>query len=219
MLQKRIDVINTKAAFDELRTNWDAVCSVDPEAQFLLSWIWLSQLFERRPRNWVVLAARAADDSDYVAFLPLRLKTRFSKSRQRRVPQIYVAGNFWADYTGFVCDPDREDEAIPALARHLRDEMSRERLHFENIRASEPRLDLVKSQFPAAEFRTTYRNRTSKTDGINLLICPSVILPATFDEYLQRCVSTNTRQKIRRFMRHTDVSYCLQKSRSTRRTQ
>jgi len=203
----RIDTINTHAEFDVLRANWESVYSVDPEGQFFLSWIWLSQLFARRPRKWRVLAAAAeAGDSNYVAFLPLRLKTRFSKSRQRKVPEIYMAGNFWADYTGFICHPDHEEDAIPALARHLRDEMSWERLHLENICASDRRLELFKSQFPAAEFRTTYRNRTSKTDGINLLVCPTVALPATFDDYLQLRISANTRQKIRRFMRQIDAA-------------
>ena len=203
----RIDTVSTHAEFDDLRANWESVYSVDPEAQFFLSWIWLSQLFARRPRKWRVLAtAAAAGDSNYVAFLPLRLKTRFSKSRQRKVPEIYMAGNFWADYTGLICHPDHEEDAIPALARHLRDEMSWERLHLENICASDRRLDLFKSQFPAAEFRTTYRNRTSKTDGINLLVCPTLALPATFDEYLQQRISANTRQKIRRFMRQIDAA-------------
>jgi len=202
-----VDVIDTYDRFDKLQVNWDSVYSVDPEAQFFLSWIWLSQLFTRRPKNWCVLAASpTAGDSDYVAFLPLRLKKRFSKSRQREVREIYMAGNFWADYTGIICHPDYEEGAIPALARHMRDEMSWARLHLENIRASDKRLALFTGEFPAGQFRKTHRNRTSKVDGLDNLICPSVALPDSFDEYLRLRISANTRQKIRRYSRQLDAT-------------
>ncbi|MBT8447435.1 MAG: GNAT family N-acetyltransferase, partial [Gammaproteobacteria bacterium] len=156
----RIEVIDTNEGFNRLRANWERLYAQDPEAQFFLSWIWLSQLIERRPDNWCVLAVAQVDAADeYVAFLPLRLKSRFSKSLQIGLPEIYMAGNFWADYTGFVCPPGHEHDAIPALARHLRDEMSWERLHLENIRASQWRLALFTGQFPDKRFRITHRNR------------------------------------------------------------
>ena len=203
----RIDVIDTYQDFEALRQNWDTLYTVDPEAQFFLSWIWLSQLLTRRPKNWCVLAATGAEShGDYVAFLPLRLKNRFSQSRQRQVREIYMAGNFWADYTGLICHPDHEEQAIPALAGYLRDHMRWSRLHLEFIRASDRRLALFTGEFPSKQFRTTYRNRTSKVDGINNLICPSVALPGSFDEYLQQCVSSNTRQRIRRFLRQVEAA-------------
>ena len=88
----RIDVIDTPDAFEALRPNWDRLYAADPEGQFFLSWIWLSQLFERRPKNWCVLAAADEAAKDYVAFLPLRLKLSLihisEPTRQRLVSRM-----------------------------------------------------------------------------------------------------------------------------------
>ena len=37
-----IDVIESWDGFEALRPNWEAVYDADPEAQFFLSWQWLS---------------------------------------------------------------------------------------------------------------------------------------------------------------------------------
>lgn len=201
-----VDVIDTFEEFKRLRLNWDSLYAIDSEAQFFLSWIWLSQLFLRRPDSWCVLAAKPSQgDLDYVAFFPLRPMTRFSKSRDEYINEIYMGGNFWADYTGLICHPDFEQAAIPAFSEHLKS-MSWVRLHLESFRASDQRLALLTDQFAARDFRKSYRNRTSKVDGINNLISPFICLPASFDEYLQTRVSANTRQKIRRFLRKIDSS-------------
>ena len=201
-----VDVIDTYDDFDKLRLNWESLYTLDPEAQFFLSWIWLSQLFLRRPDSWCILAAKPNQDaSDYVAFFPLRPTSRFSKSRNEYIDEIYMGGNFWADYTGLICHPDFEQTAIPAFAEHLKS-MNWSKLHLESFRASDRRIALLTDQFAAPYFRKSYRNRTSKVDGINNLISPFVSLPASFDEYLQTRVSTNTRQKIRRFLRKIATS-------------
>ncbi len=202
----RIDVIETYERFESLRSNWDSVYSADPEAQFFLSWIWMSQLFTRRSENWCVLAAMpSGDSSEYAAFFPLRLKTRFSKSRKATINEIYMGGNFWADYTGLICYPKYDEIAIPALAGHLK-KMCWAKLHLENIRTSNRRIELFTDQFASTRFRKSNRNRTSKVDGINNLICPSVSLPTEFENYLESRLSANTRQKIRRGMRSIDAA-------------
>ena len=74
----RTDIIETYAQFEALRADWDRAYEADPEAQFFLSWVWLSQVFKQHPGEWRVLAARPdQDQAEYVAFLPLRLKTRW----------------------------------------------------------------------------------------------------------------------------------------------
>lgn len=196
-----VDVIDTYERFESLRSNWDALYSADPEAQFFLSWIWLSQLFLRRPDSWSVLAARPTDDtSGYVAFFPLRPTTKYSRSKKGYVNEIYMAGNYWADYTGLICHPSFEQMAIPAFAEQLR-RMNWTKLTLESIRASDKRIALFTNRFPSGEFRISNRNRTSKVDGINNLISPFVSLPSSYDEYLQTRLSANTRQKVRRYQR------------------
>ncbi len=202
----RVDVIDTYDEFEALRENWERLYSIDPEAQFFLSWVWLSQLFLRRPDSWSILAARpAGEKSDYVAFFPLRPATRFSRSRGAYINEIYMGGNFWADYTGILCHPGYEEAAIGAFASHLAD-MDFARLHLEDFRASKQRIALLVDPFPEDAFRVSHRNRTSKTDGIDNLISPYVRLPDTFDDYLQTRLSANTRQKVRRYQRKLEAA-------------
>lgn len=201
-----IDIIDELDKFLALRTNWESVYADDPEAQFFLSWIWLAQLFSRRPKEWLVLAAkRDRADADYVAFFPLRPRTRYSKSRKKDVHEVYLAGNFWADFTGYLCRPDNADEALRSFADCIK-AMPWSSLHLENIRSSTGRLRTFTNEFPTAEFRQTRRNRTSNVDGIDNLICPTVELPNCFEGYLNDCVSANTRQKIRRYSRKLETS-------------
>jgi len=118
----QVDVIETYTEFEKLKPNWDAVYSADPDAQFFLSWTWFSQVFSRHPTGWFIIAVKPEDtNNDYVAFFPLRLKTRMSNSLQAFCNEIRVAGTFfWSDYSGFICVPDHDDEAIPHLSAQLK---------------------------------------------------------------------------------------------------
>ena len=203
-------VIDCYNEFVKLQDNWNAVYAADPESQFFLSWDYLAQIFAQQNDNWCVIAVGPTSASAaYHAFMPLRLRERYSNSRNRTIVEIHMAGSFsWADYTGFVCHPDYET-AIAKLAVAVRD-MHWQRLFLKNICASEARLSLFISHFEAADFRSTHRTRTGETDGINLLVSPRVTLPNNFDDYLTSRLSTNTRQKIRRILRKVENSEQLE---------
>lgn len=143
-----IDVISNYSNFEKLRTNWDALYQIDPEAQFFLSWDWLSQQFTRHQEYWFyILAAKPnPSDSNYVAFFPLRLILRTSKNDLGFYNEITMAGNYWADYNGFICDPDYEKQAIPALAMQLK-RMYWAKLNLDYILVSDRRLALFIDQF------------------------------------------------------------------------
>jgi CelD/BcsL family acetyltransferase involved in cellulose biosynthesis len=196
-----IDTLDSFDEFQSLKANWNSIYAADPESQFFLSWIWLAQLFIRRPDEWIVLAAkRNATDADYVAFFPLRPRTRFSKSQRKTIHEIYMAGNFWADFTGYLCHPSHDTDALRAFALHIKT-LKWSKLHLENIRSSEERLRTFTGEFQKSEFKTSRRNRTSKVDGIDNLVCPTLNLPDQFERYLQDYLSSSMRQKIRRFSR------------------
>lgn len=202
----QINVIDTYSEFEKLQLNWDSVYQTDPDAQFFLSWIWLSQVFVQRKANWCILAVKPEEgSSDYVAFFPLRVDTRMSKSRQMFYNDIKMAGSFsWADYTGIICLPDFEEEAIPSLAAGLK------LMHWTNVYlkyfyASDRRLDLFIAQFPQSDFFIEKRQRTTR-QGDNLLISPYVDLSDDFETHLKEKMSPNARQKIRRLMRKIENS-------------
>jgi tetratricopeptide (TPR) repeat protein len=213
-----IDLIEGQQRLVELRANWDAVYDADPEAQFFLSWPWMSKWLGTLSHPWFVLGAKLrANASDYVAFLPLRLRTKELKrgDDHRFYNALNLAGNYASDYTGFICAPQFEDKALPALARRLK-QMNWARFHLEYFRASPQRTRLFLDPFMHDRFALTQSSRINP-DKVNNLVCPAVALPIDWDGYLAT-LSANTRQKIRRHLRTLEASSDLRITLSTAET-
>src|SRR5262245_61205288 len=110
----QIDIIESNTELQKLRANWDAVYDADPEAQFFLSWTWMSKWLSSVDKAWFVLAAKAdAKSPDYVGLLPLWLATSEHKSGGFYA-EVHPGGSYVSDYTGFLCRPEFEGQAIPA---------------------------------------------------------------------------------------------------------
>jgi CelD/BcsL family acetyltransferase involved in cellulose biosynthesis len=207
-----IDVIDKLEDFESLRSNWDAVYEADPEAQFFLSWTWLSQWLSAVEHRWFILAAKPSPNAPYVAFFPLRLRTKL-KHGSGFYNEIGMV-NSGVDYTGLICPPDSQYKAIPALARFLKT-LNWTRIRLENIRISDERLRLLLAHFPPRAFNLAKAERINAADNVNNCICPQVNLPGDWDSYLNS-LSANTRQKIRRFLRmvESDRAYRITHARS-----
>lgn len=212
----RIDVIDRLPDIARLEENWNAVYDADPDAQLFTSWQWLSGWLGQIIPPWFVLAARedSCADSPYVAFLPLRIQTKMENGRFHN--ELNMAGNFSADYTGILCTPGMEHQAIPAFARYMK-KINWAKLNLENIRISEPRMRLLLAHFPKASFQTNEISRVGKIDGIDNNLCPFSVLAPSWDSYLDT-LSANTRQKIRRLLRLVDASGEYSISQSTPET-
>jgi tetratricopeptide (TPR) repeat protein len=200
----RIDIIDNLEAFARLKPDWEAVYQADPEAQFFLSWTWMSKWLPMLEGPWFILAVTPTTNaSDYVGFFPLRLRLKERKAGGF-YNEINMAGNFSADYTGFICTPEFQNRVIPALAACLK-RLNWTRLNLENIQMSDERRRLFLSHFSKKEFDTKEHERVNKRDNINNRICPYAALPNDWDSYLAG-LSANTRQKIRRFLRQIEGS-------------
>src|SRR4029077_8977808 len=111
-----IDVIDDLSTFAALRGNWDRFYKADPEAQFFLTWQWLSDWLAVYPTVWFVLAAkRSKADAEYIAFLPMRPRVDCDKEVGFR-SELVLAGAAFSDYTGFLATPEFEAEVVPAFA-------------------------------------------------------------------------------------------------------
>jgi tetratricopeptide (TPR) repeat protein len=199
----RVNVIESSQSFAQVRGDWEAVYDADPEAQFFLSWTWLSGWLGSLGTPWFVLAARPNETAPYAAFLPLRLRTKVKKG-VGFFNEVIMGGSYAADYTGLICRPDDENEAIPALARHLR-QLNWAEWTIENICASDQRLRLLLAGFRPEMFNRAFGKRVNKLDNVDNCICPYASLPGSWESYLER-LSANTRQKTRRFLRNIESS-------------
>jgi len=211
-----IDVIEDFASFERLKPVWEDVYDADPDAQFFLSWTWLSQWIPMLSGPWVILAVKPSEDADYVAFFPLRWRLR-EDPRTGFYNEISMTGNYAADYTGFICKPEFEERAIGALARHVK-RMHWRRINLDYIRTTPARLRMFLSNFSDKRFETREGTRINKRDNINNCICPAVSLPDDWDQYLATSTSSNMRQKLRRFLRQIEADPTFRITHSDRET-
>jgi CelD/BcsL family acetyltransferase involved in cellulose biosynthesis len=195
-----IERIETLADFQRLRPAWDRLYRADPESQFFLSWAWLNGVFE------VVLAARD-DTGEHLGFFPLARETVWSKTYQQLRSELQFAGRlFWADYGGFLCDPNRHDEVIDGFADALK-QMHWSHLYLKGFRISDRRYSRFMAGLGDERLDLDARSSTINQGETDNLVCPYVELPSTFDNYLDDTLSSNTRQKIRRFLRKIESSH------------
>lgn len=210
----KVDVLDHFAAFDSVKRNWNSVYAADPDANLFLSWDWMSKWLQEDMGNWLILAAKlGSGKSDYVAFFPLRLKARASKSGGFYTELLMAGGNF-ADYTGAIFRPEHADAAIEAFARHIKS-MHWGLVRFGRLRMSEERHARLVRQFPPAKFEILLNYPMIDSSGVDNSICPYVPLPGSWESYLCR-LSANTRQQLRRQLRKVDQDPELRITRTNR---
>lgn len=197
-----VDVIDTLAALDALKSDWQALEARDPEGTVFLSFRWLRRAFAEHPNRWRVMAVH--HQGTLVCIFPMKYRMRWSKSGNMLQSQIEAGGRLiWSEYTGFLCDPRHETQALALLARTLQGmPWSEFSLRYET---SQRRARLFTDGFDKARYRLRWPGYLINGGETDNLICPQVTLPDTFEDYMQNCLSSNTRQKLRRFMRrHLD---------------
>ncbi len=202
----QIDKIDNFETFKKIRENWDSVYAADRQAQFFLSWIWLSGWLQMAHEPWFILAVKPdTHDSSYVAFFPL--KTLLTHQDGSFETEICMAGNSMADYTGLICLPGYEEEVIPALAAYIQQQLVWSTFNVKSILETDTRIPLLLSSFSEDSFELSQlRIQSVNGEDPDLYVAPSVALPDDWDQYLQNYVGSNTRQKIRRFLRQVESS-------------
>lgn len=196
-----VDVIDEIESLQRLSKDWQAVYASDPQAQYFLSWDWMSARLRSLSGPWLVLAARPLDNgAAYVGFFPLRLRMA-TNAEGVLINKASMAGNYAADFTGFICAPELERQVASAFSAHLRT-MHWAELGLEYMHCSADRLRSLLAGFDVDQFVTQRVSATNK-DNVDNLICPYIALPGSFDDYLA-VLSANTRQKLRRLLRKVE---------------
>ncbi len=199
-----VDVIQGDERLLGLRENWNAVYEADPDAQFFLSWIWMSRWLAILGQSGMVLAARPDGQAGaYAAFLPLRFEL-LSAEGGGCSSVVKMAGEIAADCTGMLARPEFENDAIKAFTRHIQN-MGWRHIVFHAFRASDSRMNAISRCFPrklfgAKDFKDIY------PDGTDHGIFPYIELPSDWDDYLSNSLGSETRRKVRRFLRQVDDS-------------
>lgn len=193
----RVEVVDTLEAFERLRNDWDLLYDTDMESTVFLSWSWLFNAFRSSPMRWSVLVLRDQASQKMLAALPLKYRVHWSRSRKEFQTEIEAGGRLlWSEYTGFLCVPNFEEMAMQRFASKL-SEMPWSKLSMRYV-LQQRRAHLFVEAFDTSKFSAkfkTYRISKGKTDNLK---SPQVELPDTFDDYLMKQISANTRQKYNR---------------------
>ncbi|MEG4813327.1 GNAT family N-acetyltransferase [Microcoleus sp. K5-D4] len=203
----QIEKIDNFETFNKIRENWNSVYAADHQAQFFLSWIWLSGWLQMVYEPWFILAAKPdTHDSSYVAFFPLKILLTHQDGGGFET-EICMAGNSMADYTGLICLPGYEAEVIPAFAAYIQQKLVWSSFNIKSILETDTRMSLFLSNFSADSFELRQlRIQSVNEEEPDIYLAPYVSLPDDWEQYLQNYVGVNTRQKIRRFLRQVDSS-------------
>jgi CelD/BcsL family acetyltransferase involved in cellulose biosynthesis len=198
----RVDVVNGAEGLANLKGDWGAVYDADPDAQYFLSWDWVTAWSTEVHKSSFVLAVRSAGEaSPYCAFLPLRLRIAAIKGGGH-FSIVEMACEGVADYTGLLCRPEMEDDAIKALSQYVKS-MGWKFLLFSSFRASDKRMQTILANFPKKYFEVEDFN-VIFPDGTDHGIFPYVELPTDWEDYLSTKLGSETRRKVRRFMRQVE---------------
>ncbi|GAA6619430.1 tetratricopeptide repeat protein [Scytonema sp. NUACC26] len=202
----QIDIIEDDETFEKIRNNWDFVYAADPQAQFFLSWVWLSGWLPMVYEQWFILAAKPdTHDSSYVAFFPLKIVLE-QQDDGGFYTELYMAGNSVADYTGMICLPSYEEKVIPAFAAYILQQLEWSSFNIQNILETDTRMSRFLKSFPEDSFEFTQHRIHNSGEDTDNYIAPYVSLSDNWEQYLQNYLSSNTRQKIRRFLRKIENS-------------
>jgi len=196
----KIAIIDSISQFRELREMWNAIYARDSDANVFDSWAWLCGWLSSTPREWLVLGVQGygslqsehvnhaqnsstivkSEREPYVAFMTLTVRDKEPKC-------ILAMGGFpQADHTGFVCLPEYVDEAIPALAVFIREQLQWDTLQLLNVYDS--RLDL---------FLNHLSSRRINIQETSSAICPYIPLPQDWDQYFNKVLGSSTRKGLR----------------------
>jgi len=196
-----LEIVDTEAGLAALRPAWEALEQRDLEGTVFLSWAWLAEAFHANPSRWRVFAVyRTGHSNDCVCIFPIKYRVHWSKTRQEFQSEIEAGGRLiWSEYTGFLCDSDWQGPAIDLIAEKLRQmPWSRLSLRYE---ATGHRAERFMAAFPSDSYSAHWKEYRISKGQTNNLACPQVALPKDYETYLTTCLSTNTRQKFRRFTR------------------
>lgn len=202
----QIDVIEDIEEFKNLKDRYNAVYEADPQAHFFLSWTWLLGLFQYSIGQVFILAAKPDAKSDYVAFFPLKLSIEYCE-KLGLSNSLYVAGSGAADYSGIIILPRFVRRAIPAFAQYLKNQNYWSVFQLPGLITPNPRIQLFLSLFEGDNYHLKELKIQNKDENtIDNSICPYIPLSdyQDWDNYLQNALSSNTRQKIRRFLRKVE---------------
>ena len=166
-----------------------------------MTWSWLRAYYGTfAPDSLFVLALRDDDADADVAFFPLQLNEPRPRPRSVQYRTLLAGGSGGtspADYTGVICRPESEAEALAAFAAYLRRIAPWDRLLMRDVQ--DPRVVRMLTAFSSPRFDV------QAEEGV---VCLYIDLPDAWEDYLKH-LSSSTRSNERRYIRALETDEAL----------
>lgn len=147
-------VLRSIDQFEAVKTDWETAHRADPHASVFMSWAWLRAYYGTfAPESLFILALRADGADADVAFFPLQLDEPRPGRRFVQYRDLLAGGSGGtspANYTGIVCRPEYEAEALTKFGAYLRLNAAWERLLMRDVQ--DPRVERMMTGFSSRRF-------------------------------------------------------------------
>lgn len=192
--EKRFDtaIIDTDAAFHDLRAEWTELLQASPSNTFFLTWEWLYTWWKHLHGNRRLYIVTVRHEGRLVALAPLAVRPRqWNRLMPFEMLEFLGSGNVGSDYLSLIVHRGFEDTALPALVTRLRD--SGYVLELSHVDRTSAQMSAA-----AAEMRVQgWREQCATIER-----CPYIALQGhTWDSYLGtlgRTHRTNFRRKVKK---------------------
>ena len=168
-----VERISTIAQFEAQRERWEQLERSDPYASVFMTWRWLRAYLPIARYHWSILVAR--ENGEAIAYLPIGHNGSFLDR------EVFLGGNPVADYAGMLALPTRAEAAIGSFADALLAERW-DGINFDDV--NDPRIETLVRRLEDRGMRPGEAWETR---------CFACDLPASWDEYITKCISAKTR--------------------------
>lgn len=155
----------TLDAFENLRSGWKTLETIDPNATVFLSWSWMRRIMRDNPDAWrVLVVSDLAQNGQVVGLLPVGLK---------KGEAFGASGLLGAEYGALLCHPDYEAAVLPLLAKAV------QTLDWTTLRVSGNGAQGRMRKFMAGFSSNAFRTASLQKDSVQ------IVLPDSAEAYLK----------------------------------
>ena len=185
-----VEKIDELPRLNELSSDWISVYNADPHAHLYTSWLWFHSWAAETRSKWIVLALKDESTGFFIGFFPLSVFENRIGS-QLLLRKLYFGGKDYSIFSGFLCLPEYEVDAISELARFMQKDLKWDVFSMNWIR--DERIEAFAQRFPQSWFHVNLSD-----DLMSLRIS----LPEDYEKFLSGNMGKSTRKRTLEKIKH-----------------
>jgi len=197
-----VEKISQESAFKDLKTTWNSLLKQSDADTPFLTWEWLYLWWKHFGDNSELMILVVREDDKPVALAPLMSRVR--PFGFLNIKEILFLGSFGvgSDYLDFIITRGRESSSVEQIFRYLTGNQQKwDAINLTNIPETSKSIE---------QFTKTSKNRGYPSIVAASVVCPSILLPSTWEEYvstLSKSMRTTIKHKSKKLNKSATVEY------------